>query len=537
MRIPRPLLLVFPGLALGFAFAPFPFRFLAFIGLVPLFCLVQSPEFKGDTRRLFLWSWLFGGLAAASHFWWLWFLVVPIEPITRFLLNIGVLLLFAYLGLYTAAFALIVHWLGLWSAFLVWPLLEFVRNLGEIAFPWDLLGYSVTPWVPFIQPAAFGGVYLVSAWLVLVNLLVYRTFFSACPYGHSLVGFRHPSPRFAILLLAAVVGPLVLGTTRLQPNRPWLKVAILQPNISPLDKGDRAARERIYSDLLHLIRAAAESRPDLIICPETATLLDVTNRNNDISRALQVLVDSTRIPLFTGTPLHDDKQGTWHNGACLLEPGADTVRQRYYKMRLVPFSEKIPYSDQLPLLRRLIGTADMGNWDRGKDYTVFQLTTTRSRFATRDSGFASISYEQSVASRFACLICFEAIFPDLARQFTRRGSEMFAVVTNDGWFGRILGAQQHAELAVMRTVENGVSMARSANNGISFVVDPYGRVLKKTRLFTQELLISVVPAPLATTPYRRHGDWFIIACLAGVCAFSVVRVLRRSTLATTGTRN
>ncbi|MEO0004556.1 MAG: apolipoprotein N-acyltransferase, partial [candidate division WOR-3 bacterium] len=128
------------------------------------------------------------------------------------------------------------------------------------------------------------------------------------------------------------------------------------------------------------------------------------------------------------------------------------------------------------------------NWDRGWNYTVFQ----------------------SRVGKLSGLICFEAIFPDLAREFVRRGSRLLVVVTNDGWFGRLPGAYQHAELAVMRTVENGVPMVRSANNGISFIVDPYGRVLKKTRLFEQTVLSGTVPESLNPTPYRRYGDWLVL---------------------------
>ncbi len=416
---------------------------------------------------------------------------MPVEPVTRVLLCLGVVLLFAYLGLYTGIVATVSRRLGLWTAPLVWVLLEFVITKTQIAFPWNLLGYSMVPYVPFIQPAALGGVYLISAWLVLVNLLIYRLVFSTrrLAYGAA--------------LLAAFIVPLVIARLNIRPNKPWFNVAILQPNVSPFDKGDWNARERIQADLVRLTCEAARSKPDLIIYPETATLVDVT-RSNTIGKTIRSLVDSIGIEVVTGTPLHDIPHNTWHNGAVLLEPGQDSVRQRHYKMRLVPFSEKIPYSDEIPLLGRIIGTADMGNWDRGWEYNVFLWTK----------------------GTLSCLVCFEAIFPDLVREFTRRGSELLVVVTNDGWFGKLPGSSQHADLAIMRTVENGVPMVRSANNGISFIADPYGRVLKKTGLFTQTVLEGTVPRPLKPTPYRRFRDWFIILCLAGIAAAVICKLVR-----------
>jgi len=468
------LILFLAALCLGLAFAPFPFRFFAFFALVPLFWVVE----KG--KKVFFWGWLFGFFAAGFHLWWLWFLVVPVQPITRLLLNIGVVLLFGYLGLYTGLFSVLIRRFGLWSAPLILPLLEFVRSRTQIAFPWDLLGYAMTHYTPFIQMAALGGVYLVSAWLVLVNLLIYRALFSR----RRIV--------YALGLVIVFIIPLGYSLLNIKPTAPWFRVAIVQPNVSPYDKGDWDSRERIQADLIRLTREAAKDTPDLVIYPETATLVDVLH-STTMGPALRNLADSLNIEIFTGTPIYDDDHRTWHNGAVLIRPEVG-ITQRYYKMRLVPFSEKIPYADELPIIRKLIGTADMGNWDRGWNYTVFE----------------------SRVGKLSGLICFEAIFPDLAREFCARGANLLVVVTNDGWFGTLPGAHQHAELAVMRTVENGVPMVRSANNGISFIVDPYGRVIKKTTLFTQDVLIGQVPQARGLTFYRRFGDWTLLIYPIGI---------------------
>lgn len=477
----RILVLLAGAAALGLAFAPFPFRFLAFFALVPFFWVLER------SRRSFFWGWLFGAFAAMFHLWWLWFLVVPVAPVTRLLLNVGVVLLFGYLGLYWGVLALLVRRFGLWSAPLAVTLLEFLKTRGQIAFPWDLLGYTLTPWPVFIQAAAVGGVYLLSLLVVLVNLLIYGLLFRSRRWAY-LAGLA--------AVLAAVLG---FGVVRMGPCRHWFDVAILQPNVSPLDKGDLNARQQIQADLFRLTRQAAETKPELIIFPETATLVDITH-STEMGPLLQRLVDSLGVEVFTGTPVYDDSNRSWHNGAVLIEPGRP-ITQRYYKLRLVPFSEKIPYSDELPVLRRLIGTVDMGDWDRGWEYTVFN----------------------SRVGPFSGMICYEAIFPDLAQQFVRRGARLLVVVTNDGWFGRLPGAYQHAELAVMRTVENGVPMVRSANNGISFIVDPYGRIRKQTRLFEQTVVAGSVPEPLGPTVYRLLGDRVVVFYLLGLIAGILIR--------------
>jgi len=466
---------------------------------VPLFWIIRNAK----PGRAFLWGWLFGGLAFGFHLWWLWLLVVPVEPVTRTLLDIGVVLLFAYLGLYVGVFTWLTRRWGLWAAPLIWPLLEFLRTKSQIAFPWGLLGYTMTPYTPFIQIASIGGVYFVSAWLVLVNLLLYWLLSALKPQASSHKPQTRDLTWRAAALLAAFVVPLVFSAFYVRPLKPWFNVAIIQPNVSPLDKGDWDSRERIQSDLVRLTRQAAATRPDLILYPETATLVDVT-RSTTIGPVIRGLADSLGTEIFTGTPLFDEARNSWHNGAVLIRPGEQPVKQRYYKIRLVPFSEKIPYADELPIIRKILGTSDMGDWARGRNYTVFNWSH----------------------GTLSALICFEAIFPDLTREFTRRGSRLLAVVTNDGWFGRLVGAQQHAELAVMRTVENGVPMVRSANNGISLIADPYGRVLKRTPLFTQAILTGPVPQPLAPTPYVRFGDWLMLACVLGLIVGLVVKRAR-----------
>jgi apolipoprotein N-acyltransferase len=511
------------------SFSPFPFRFLAFFALVPLLWITV----RATPGRAFLWGWLFGGLAFGCHLFWLWFLVVPVVPVTRVLLDIGVVLLFAYLGLYVGVFSWLVRRWGLWAAPFLWPLLEFVRTKSQIGFPWGLLGYTMTPWWPLTQLASVGGVYLLSAWVVLVNVLLLTVLNPSRAQAQAQAQARTSLlelglPRLGFLALAFAV-PLLFALVHVRPLQPWFNVGIVQPNVSPLDKGDWDSRVTIQKDLIRLTREAAGGRnqgfkgsspdtgildssnpgilrrPDLILYPETATLVDVT-RSSSIGPAIRGLADSLGTEIFTGTPLYDDRHGTWHNGAVLIRPGEDSIRQRYYKMRLVPFSEKIPYSDEVPLIRKILETADMGNWDRGHYFTVFHWAK----------------------GTLSALICYEAIFPDLTREFCRRGSNLLAVVTNDGWFGRVLGARQHAEMAVMRTVENGVPMIRSANNGISLIADPYGRVLKHTSLFTQTVLSGQVPQALPATPYRRWGDWFMLVALLALVGGLVGRlVLRR----------
>ena len=464
-------------------------------------------------KKAFWYGFLFGGVFAFCHLWWLYFLVVPVAPATKFLLLLGVTVLFAYLGLYTAVFALITKYTGLVFAPFIWAGLEFIRTKSEISFPWGFLGYTQTPYIPFIQMASIFGVYGISAWLVWINLLIYWLIKQLKPQavgaGFSLRTKKEPSLKvsvfwqaltISIILVLSFLLPLLYGVIRVKPNQNWLKVAIIQPNVSPYDKGDWESRNKIQSDLVKLTEQAIIHKPKLLVYPETATLTDIT-RDREFQNVLQKIIDSSGIYLLTGTPIYDrEVRGRYYNGAVLFEPKKD-IAQGYRKIHPVPFSEKIPYADVIPLFKKL-ETADMGDMTPGKIFRVFNFPY----------------------GRFSVLICFESIYPDLTQEFTKRGANFLINITNDGWFGRTPGPHQHAELAILRTVENGVPLVRCANNGLSFIVDPYGRVMDKTGLFTQSVLIDSLPPPIKPTFFRQHGNIF---ALLSLCLIGFGLVLRR----------
>ncbi|MEO0091671.1 MAG: apolipoprotein N-acyltransferase [candidate division WOR-3 bacterium] len=487
--------LIISAFVLSFAFAPFNIRFLSYFALIPLLLLIYRYPYK----KVFWYGLIFGSAFALFHLWWLYFLIVPVEPITKVLLYLGVTVLFVYLGFYTAVFSVSTKFLGLPFAPLVWAVLEFVRTKSEIGFPWGFLGYTQTSYIPIVQMASIFGIYGISAWVVWINLLIFWIF------------QKKHKVTYLVLLLVSFILPVSYGVIRTYTNK--LKsniiVAIVQPNVAPNEKGDYESRQRLLKELIDLVREATVQKPDLIILPETATLVDIT-RNEELRNIFQAIADSHNVYIFTGTPLYEPTSPIYYNGAVLFEPnktdsiifivpGDSLLKIRapfftkiYRKIHLVPFSERIPYVDKIKLFRK-IETGDMGDCTPGKEYTIFEITNTKSQ----------------IPNKFACLICFESIFPDLTRGFTTRGAEMLVNITNDGWFGKTPGPHQHCELAILRSVENGVPLVRCANNGISLITDPFARITNKTKLFVQDIIVADVAKALKSTFYRRYGDVLI----------------------------
>ncbi|MEO0110149.1 MAG: apolipoprotein N-acyltransferase [candidate division WOR-3 bacterium] len=467
---------------LNLAFAPFPFRFFSYFSLIPLLYLIEN----SPTKKAILYSFLFYFLFALFHLWWLYFLVVPILGVTKFLLYIGIFVLFLYFGLYGLLFGLLVKKLGIFIAPFLWAVLEFIRTKSEIGFPWGLLGYTQMPYLPLIQFASLTGVYGVSAFVVFVNLIVYKLVF---------LPNKVKKMRWAAVLILAFLLPLSYGIFRIRSARGNFKVAIIQPNVSPYEKGEAESIEEILSSLFNLTNQALEEKPDILLYPETASLFDIT-KENWVRKEFEKISNLANVYLLIGTPIYEG--GNYYNGAVLFAPEKG-ISGIYKKIHPVPFSERIPYVDKFPIFKPF-ATADMGDFTPGKDFTIFQTPF----------------------GKFSCLICFESIFPDLTREFALRGADILVNITNDGWFGKTLGPYQHCELAIMRSLELGKPLLRSANNGISLICDPYGRVVRKTKLFTKEILFGLLPKPLPPTVYQKFGDWFILLSL-GIVILTVVK--------------
>ena len=183
-------------------------------------------------------------------------------------------------------------------------------------------------------------------------------------------------------------------------------------------------------------------------------------------------------PSFTATP----DRLEYHNSAYLITP-AGQVAGKYDKVHLVPFGEYVPLKRWLPFIHKMV--AQVGDFKAGRRGNTLQWQH----------------------QRIGLLICYEVIFPGLARAMAQNGAHLLVNITNDAWFGRTSAAYQHFSMAVFRAVENRRSLARAANTGISGFIDPCGRRLAVTRLFEQSSATAEVALLNISSGYTRWGDW------------------------------
>ncbi|HLD29281.1 MAG TPA: apolipoprotein N-acyltransferase, partial [bacterium] len=451
------------------SFPKFDLEFLSWFALVPLFHAIEG---KGLAQSLKL-GFIAGFVSFLGILYWI---VVAVHTYGNapFILSVLVLLLLvAYMGLYTGAFALLTRFirvrLGLQTVLfapVLWVSLEYLRSFLLTGFPWANLGCSQHLNLPLIQMADITGVYGVSFIVLLVNATLYTVLHQ---WGRKVFPYRE-----VIVTALLLSGFLTYGYIRMaavereMAGQPPLKVGLVQGNIDQSVKWDESFQKQTLEIYERLSLKVAEEKPDLIIWPETATPFFFQD-SKEYQPIVFSIPEKTNTFLLFGSPSYRIQQRKVHhyNSAYLVSPSGG-LAGKYDKIHLVPFGEYVPLSNLLFFLGSL--REGIGNFKPGKEIFNFSLPQ----------------------GKFGVLICFEIIFPDLCRRFVKEGANFLVTITNDAWFGKTSAPYQHFSIATFRAVENRVFIARSANTGITGFIDPRGRILKQGGIFTEEAMSGTI---------------------------------------------
>lgn len=387
----------------------------------------------------------------------------------------------------------------------LWVLIEWTRTWLLSGFPW--LPLAATQWQRSVvlQMASYTGAYGVSFVLALFNL-------GFAAYAHRLLrekhqGLRKRSPEFMIGLMALMLPTfyLIYAETTGQQPQPLMRVAVVQPDIPQAVKWDRTQSDLIFNRLGGLTATAARTWPDLILWPEASTPWAVRG-DPRVQQWTEQLVATTRVPLLLGSiSIQRDEAGSevWQNGAFLVEPEGGLHARGYAKQHLVPFGEYIPLRPVLGWLEKFVPIG--GDFQPG------------------DSSVPLVVPTATQVLNIAPLICYEDIFPDISRRAAQEGAEVFAVLTNNAWYGTGGAAYQHAAHSVLRAVETRRPFVRCGNNGWSGWIDEFGNIrqvmtdeqgsvyFRGTETFEVKRDARWIGVQSA---YVRFGDWFVV--VAGV---------------------
>ena len=511
--LPRQLLLASAsGLLLPLCFPKFDFGWLAWVALIPLHLTLD----QNTKRRAFWLGSLAGTIGFAGIMAWV---VTAMNTYGKVPLPISyaiLLLLASYLGIYVGLYAASVVWLreilpryGIFFSPCVWVSLELLRTYFLSGLPWCLLGYSQYQELDLIQIADHTGVYGVSFLVILVNLTIAELLLWVMPYTRGFRPARLPwelaTTTALLLVFSWTYSASVISGGSLTLPRSTIQVGVVQPNVDQAVKWSPAYREETMQRFDRLTSQLGVGL-DLIVWPEAATPF-LLERERDYQLQLIAWTERANAPLLLGSPaprFYPDRRPYLLNSAYLL--GSDgTLLGRYDKHHLVPFGEYIPLkSSFLFFLDKLV--EGIGDFEAGPGATVLTLIPK----GTTDGGALK-------PIKFGVAICYEVIFPDLVRQFAENGAEFLVTITNDGWFGVSSAPAQHFAMVVFRSVENHLAFARSANTGISGFIDPFGRILAASPIFTQQIIQARIHIWQPRTFYTRNGDVFAYACVI-ICA-------------------
>jgi apolipoprotein N-acyltransferase len=468
--------------------------YIAWVALIPLLCFIAKANSPG---RAFLGGFLAGYAQFFGLLYW----------IPRVLTTYGGIPTFGAWGLFgllVAAFACFpaiacalinygIQRCGLKFLLLfapAWVAVELSRSLIPFGgFPWMLIGYTQTDYLRLIQIADLVGVYGISLLIVWINAAL------AWMILHRAGRWQRWAP--VLVGMTAVLSCLGYGSAALlrwDRIKPRHRAALLQGNLS-VDVPESSLKWKYQQGYVEMVERLGSESLDLLILPESPAPL-LFQYDQAYQEAMRGLARRCRMGLVFNNIHFQELAGTtrYFNSAYFLDQsGAEAGR--YDKVHLVPFGEYTPWK-QLFFFSETI-SKDVGNFAPGAD-----------------TGSVFLGGHPMNA-----IICFEAVFPDLSRQFVRRGSELIINVTNDGWYGDTSAPYQHLAMARWRALESRRYLLRAANSGISAIVAPSGRIQVQTGLLREETALGDFSFLSGETFYVRHGSSLPIACaMISICA-------------------
>jgi len=506
-------LAILSGVLLALSFPRFGHPAAAWIALVPLLVALG----RGSLTRAFWLGVTAGVVYFAGTIYWVTGVMAVYGNISGWIAVLISAALIAFLALFPALFAVVMRRVvgafgagAMVAAPIVWIAVELGRTYLFGGFPWVLLGYSQVTVLPIAQLGSVFGVYGVSALVVAVNAGL--AVFALEPRA---AGARRWVP--AAVAVALVVVVAVWGSRRVAAGT-WtsagtpVRMGLLQGNVDQAVKWDATRASEIFAEYIRLTRQAIGEGAEIVLWPESSTPFRFEG-DFAATGQLRTIAKQAHTALLVGSEEFESQgsrgsQGSpleklptkMYNSAFLVEPDGSTGGV-YRKMHLVPFGEYVPLKSVFFFAGHLVEA--VSDFSPGEAATLLPVN----------------------GHMISTAICYEVVYPDLVRQFVAGGSELLTTITNDAWFGASSAPYQHFAQASMRAIEEGRYLVRSANTGISGIVDPYGHVLAESGIFEPAVIVGDARFIKDSTFYSRHGD--VLAYAAAVATLVMLLLARR----------
>jgi len=436
------------GLMLGLSFPPFHLGFLAWIFLIPLFQIFNQ-SIKLSEKIKFFYLAGFTSHAIITHW-------VALNSGTSFQVAIiSYLALCIFYSIYWVLFCLILHFLEKRKLLtktevllipFVWVIIENLRDIGPLAAPWLNFSLSQTGYNRLIQIVSVH-VDLSSFIIILLNVLLYKFI--------SLKQKKYIYSFLSVILINALIGQILIANYNATNFQKQINVSIGQPVIYPDEKWNPNLKSRNENIMNDLLEKSLESKPDVIVWPEAALTSFLAVSDSKQRMELQEKIENS--VLITGIPqrIYFNNELKVYNSAIFLRP--DGFYDTYQKIFLVPFAEYVPFFENW--LTKINQFDDMGSFSPGENYNTFTVGDLK----------------------LSIMICYDSSSFKIAKKMVDKGAEIIFVITNDSYVGKAM-PYQHFEHAKLRSIELGIPIVQSANNGISGIILPSGEVLIKSEI-------------------------------------------------------
>lgn len=525
-------LLSLSALVMGLSF---PFTggifILAFIGLIPLFLFnseLNDNNVKLKGLKRFFGNYLFFFIYNVFVTWWI-YNASPEGGYMAFFFNSLLMVipfhLYAFIDKHLGKFKGFVAFITLWLTF------EHIDHFWDLSWPWISFGNIFGNQPMLIQWYEYSGIAGGTLWVLLANLF---GFMIVRNLWFKKENVKLQTPFFVLIALTItlpIISSLIMFYTYEEKVDP-VNVVIVQPNIHPWVKDTNEPGQKWTmpdSEQTNKILTLAESKitasTDLVVCPETAITAYASEESLDFLNASvkikQFSSEHFNVPFLIGANTYNKftterpypaqhKGDFWYenyNTSLLID--ANNPIDIYHKSKLVLGPEKLPFVDIFPFMAQL--SVDLEGTSSG-------LT---------ENGKAQTFEAKGV--KFAPLICYESVYGEFVSNFTAIGAEFLCVITNDGWWHNSPGYQQHNMLSQIRAIENRRSVARSANTGISCVINQRGEIQERLNWDVEGAIAATLNKNKDITFFMKYGDLIgrvAIFMVLGLLLYAFVTMLK-----------
>ncbi len=496
---------IFSGLLLFAAWPDSPFTWVIFIAFVPLLIALQLAH---QPKQVFGYSFIAMLIWNASTTWWLWN-STSVGAIAAIIAN-SLLMCLPWWGyaickkkynIRVSLIFLIIFWLGF----------EYIHLNWELSWPWLTLGNVFANQPAFIQWYEFTGVGGGTLLVWFMNILVFEAYNALINKSTNRIIIQKIAMVIVVPLIVFGISMLLKPTPTPEKNKNNL--VIVQPNIDPYQKFESSNANEQINILLSLSKSALDSNTQLIIWPETAMSVAEWQENITSNSYYQPIFEFAKqhpsVTILSGietfknygtvkeTPTaHSSSTGMYYdafNAAIAIKAGEPI--QLYNKSKLVPGVESLPSFLRFmsPVFEQFGGST--GGYGRSASSTVFKSTG-----------------NEIIA---APIICYESIYGEYVNSYVQKGANLLTIITNDGWWGNTPGHLQHLAYARLRAIETRRWVARSANTGISAIINEFGEIVEQQPWNKSATIKYNIPLNNEITFYVKYGDYLFLLGLIG----------------------